>query len=276
MISEIITSRQNPTVSYACKLSDKKQRDKEKSFRFDGFKLFEEAVQAGVVIDTILVSQSAVERFEKISSSDIAPNKVKILLDSVFEKISEEKSPEGIICIAKYIDKLNKCVKIDSNNASECLSMLGDRTIFAVESIRDPGNLGTIIRTASAFGVDHLIISSDCADIYNARTVRAAMGAIFRQSIVRVERMPEFLKCISNQNRHTYAATLGQDSVLLGKHTIERIDCIVVGNEGHGLSQETINTCDKKILIPMAPNSESLNAAVAASVCMWDQFGKLL
>ena len=273
--TEVITSRQNASVVAACKLSDKKYRDTEKKFRVDGIKLFGEILQSGVEIDTVFLKESSVERLnERIGEaiSGLQRSKIKTVSDGVFEKMTEEKSPEGIICVAKHIDKLHKIVKINSSDS--IVNELMGVKVFAVESVRDPGNMGTVIRTAAAFGVDTLLISSDCADLYNPRTVRAAMGALFRQRIIRVDDLSMAIKALSESGRKTYAATLGQSAVLLGEENLDVLDCIVVGNEGHGLSEKTINACDKKILIPMTVGAESLNAAVAASVCMWEQFGK--
>lgn len=275
---EVITSRQNASVISACKLSEKKHRDTEKKFRIDGIKLFEEAVMSGVNIETVFIRQGSAERlsarigvlFEKLLGVDI-----KILSDGVFEKLSEEKSPEGIICVVKHIDKLHKIVTINKGTELENEVVPSPETkIFAVESVRDPGNMGTVIRTAAAFGVDRLLISADCADIYNPRTVRAAMGALFRQSIIRVDDLAAAIRILSVNGRKTYAATLGKKASLLGEQTPDISGCIVVGNEGHGLSEATISACDHNILIPMVAGAESLNAAVAASVCMWEQFGK--
>lgn len=273
---EVITSRQNSRVVAACKLSEKKYRDSEKSFRIDGIKLFEEAVLSNAEIETVFIRQSSIGKLlDRLTEylDKIPEDKIKILSDSVFDKITEEKSPEGIICVVKHIDKFHKIVTI---NKESKLGLSTEGKIFAVESVRDPGNLGTIIRTAAAFGVDCLLISADCADIYNFRTVRAAMGALFRQKIVRVDNMPEILNALSESGRTVYAATLGKEAVLLGNKALSSKDCIVVGNEGHGLSAETIKACDHNIMIPMEIGAESLNAAVAASVCMWEQFGRNL
>ena len=277
---EVITSRQNTSVIAACKLSEKKHRDSAKSFRIDGVKLFEEAVISKTEIETVFIKESALIRVVDRSGEyfdRISKDKIRILSDGVFDKITEEKSPEGIICILKHIDKIHKIVKINNrSDLDDGLWNLTEDKIFAVESVRDPGNLGTIIRTAAAFGVDQLWISSDCADIYNIRTVRAAMGALFRQKIVRVDNLPEALKVLSQNGRTIYAATLGKEAVLLGDKELKVTDCIVVGNEGHGLSEEIVKVCDHNILIPMAVGAESLNAAVASSVCMWEQFGRHL
>jgi TrmH family RNA methyltransferase len=112
---EIITSRQNQGVCLACKLSDKKHREAERKFRIDGIKLFEEAVLSNAELETVFVRQSSIDRMMPRIEKNLSDlNIVKIVSDGVFEKISEEKSPEGIICIAKYIDNLHKIIKINN------------------------------------------------------------------------------------------------------------------------------------------------------------------
>lgn len=274
--TEEITSRQNPYVSYVCKLSEKKHRDNEGRFRFDGVKLFREALRCGVDIEAVLLTQKTCEKLLREIEESKYSFKVKLLSQSVFEKISEEKSPEGVICVAKHIDKFHKFAKIDNEGDCPELAEVKGQSLFVLESVRDPGNLGTVIRTAAAFGVDNLILSNDCADIYNPRTIRAAMGTLFHQRIIRVDDLPTVIRLMSAQGRRAYAATLGKEAKLLGKAELEKLDFIVVGNEGHGLSDDVIASCDSRLLIPMMPDTESLNAAVASSVCLWEQFGRTL
>ena len=276
MSYEEITSRQNPCVLYACKLSEKKHRDKEGKFRIDGVKLFYEAIKFGVPLETVLVTKKALERDKDLLSGLPTGVDVRVLSDSVFEKVSEEKSPEGVICIAKRLDKLHKIATINNRTENSHIEELVGKSVFILESVRDPGNLGTVIRTAAAFGVEWLVMSSDCADIYNPKTLRAAMGTLFHQRILRVDDLSAAVKMLSKQGRRVHAAALGQNACLLGKVKLAHTDCIAVGNEGHGLSDEVIEACDERILIPMAEGTESLNAAVAASVCLWEQFGRNL
>ena len=280
-VSDVITSRQNPSVLYACRLAEKKHRQKERKFRIDGIKLFEEAVCSGVDIETVFIAEGAKDRIfarlgNFLTNATDSGSEIKILSDGVFEKISEEKSPEGIICVAKYIDKLHKIATINNIEAIVGGIIESKQSVFALESVRDPGNLGTIIRSAVAFGVDCILISSDCADLYNPKTLRAAMGTIFKQNVIVAEDMVLMLKAFSDGGRRTYAAALSSDAVLLGKRELSAYDCIVVGNEGHGLSDEIISVCNDRILIPMTPSAESLNAAIASSVCLWEQFGRNL
>ena len=277
----VITSRQNPYILYVCKLADKKHRQKEKKFRLDGIKLFAEAINANVDLESILISESAKDRivlkFEDFLT--IATERkisIKLVSDGVFEKISEEKSPEGIMCVVKHIDKLHKIATIDNIDVFFDNNLKDNDNLFALESIRDPGNLGTIIRSSVAFGVDVLLISFDCADIYNPKTIRAAMGTLFKQHILVVDDMVDTLNKLSAKGRKLYAAALSKESGRLGHVELSKKDCIIVGNEGHGLSDKVIAACDETILIPMTPGAESLNAAIASSVCLWEQFGRNL
>jgi TrmH family RNA methyltransferase len=193
-----------------------------------------------------------------------------VVSDGVFDKMTEEKSPEGIICVVKHIDKLHKIVKM--NNEDMLRGEIGKSKIFAVESVRDPGNMGTILRSAAAFGTDLVVLSSDCADLLNPKTVRGAMGAIFRQPTVVFSDLSEAIAILRQNGRRVFGAALDRKAWALSKSTLRTGDCIVVGNEGHGLTPETLAACDEKLFIPMEKDSESLNAAIAASVLLWSMY----
>ncbi len=142
--------------------------------------------------------------------------------------------------------------------------------MFAVSEVRDPGNLGTIVRTAAAFGCGRVLLGG-CADIYNPKTVRASMGALFKVRLDLTDDMPGMLASVRKHGRRALAAALSDDALELGTEPLAETDVIVVGNEGHGLSPEIIAAADRVIRIPMAPGTESLNAAGAAAVLMWEQ-----
>ena len=186
--SEIIRSRQNRTVVEVAKLTDRKARENNRRFRFDGIKLLEEAVKNQLPLELILLGESnaagvLARMRERFGDSFFEQNgRILTLSDEVFEKISEEKSPEGVICVAKYIDKLQKIVTIYND---EHFFVGDEERVVLLESVRDPSNVGAIIRSAAALGVDRLIMSADCADIYNSKGVRASMGALFNQRIHR-------------------------------------------------------------------------------------------
>ncbi len=270
---EIIRSRQNRAVVETAKLTDRKARDAGRQFRFDGVKLLEEAIRNGIAPETVLLRESDAEKvYQRITErcgkgAWDGVGRVLTLSDPVFDKISEEKSPEGVICVAKYIDKFQKNVTI--YNGADFSGPAPERIVL-LESVRDPVNVGAIIRSAAAIGIDRLILSADCADIYHPRAVRASMGALFSQRIDRTPSLSQAIACLRESGRHVYAAALDAHAARLGSFRVLLGDCVVVGNEGHGLSREVLDACDRRVYIPMSGRVESLNAAVAASLLMWE------
>ncbi|MBE6633054.1 MAG: RNA methyltransferase [Ruminococcaceae bacterium] len=270
---EIIRSRQNRTVVEVAKLTDRKAREATKSFRFDGIKLLWEAMKNRLPLETILLKESngeALLRELMAEFGEVAAalcGRVLTLSDEVFDKISEEKSPEGVICVAKYIDKLQKIVTIynDGNFLTDA-----EERIVLLESVRDPTNVGAIVRSAAAIGIDRLILSADCADIYHPRAVRASMGTLFNQRIDRVSDLSAAIRALRASGRRVFAAALDEEAWRLGDFARRGGDCVVIGNEGHGLSAEVLEACDRAVYIPMSGRAESFNAAVAASILMWE------
>lgn len=278
---EIITSAQNKYVSQARALDDKKRRDSARLFRFDGVKLLCEAVSRGVELEYILVSDEKYEDvFDKaeqtynIRRKDL-PCRIIPVRQSVFEKISSEKAPEGVICVAKYIDKFHKFVKINNEGKIFPDTLAKDtERVLLLESVRDPQNIGAIIRSAAAMGADKIIMSADCADIYNSKAVRASMGTLFGMKIDRVDSISGAISLLRASGRRVFAAALDDRAQRLGQVSITSSDCILIGNEGHGLTDNAVAACDSTLYIPMRSGVESLNAAVAASLLLWEFFGR--
>lgn len=268
----IVTSRQNPTVKRLCALLEKKSRRREKLFRFDGIKLFCEAVKKGVDIELVVVSESVdsvVYRqiFELVECGIFAAEKILYVSEQVFEKISEELSPEGVITVAHFIEKKHREVEVTENYALDPL-----KRILLAESLRDPGNLGTVIRTSAALGIDRLIITDDCADIYNPKTVRAAMGGLFSLEIdvVKSADLPKLIMALKGGGRRIYATAFTENAKEIGTLELAVGDAFLIGNEGHGLSAQAIEAASDVAIIPMTEDSESLNAAAAAAICIWE------
>ena len=264
---EIITSRQNPTVVKLCALLDKKERRKTRLFRIDGHKLVSEAIDCGAHIDLIAICSEKVDRLMPLAEKSGA--KTVLLSPEVFSKITEEKAPDGIIAVVKYIDEIHKELSFSEIPALAS----SDKRIMAFESLRDPGNLGTVIRSASAFGVDTLLLSADCADIYNPKTLRGAMGAIFSREILFCDDLPAALARFSCEGRRVLAAILDNEAVSVEKSALTEKDIVLIGNEGHGLSRAAVEASDLSVILPINTGKgvESLNAATAASVFMWEQ-----
>ena len=269
---EVITSRQNPTVKQICALLDKKARRESGLFRFDGLKLFCEAIACGLSIERVVLSRGAavtvtdaVER--EIESGRLEISRVICVSDEVFSKLSEERAPEGIVTVARAIEHKHRTL----SDVRELKIASGERLLLC-EALRDPGNLGTVIRSCAALGVERLVISDDCADLYNPKTIRAAMGGLFRTEIdiIPSDSFADAIAHLREGGRRVYAAALHRDAKVVGELELRPGDCFVIGNEGHGLSQTVIDACDACAIIPMTEGSESLNAAAAAAICIWE------
>lgn len=264
---EHITSRTNRSVALAASLVDKKHRDEQRLFLCEGIKLFCEAVAAGAEIEKVFVTHRAAGDPDLCRLLERLPkHSVKIVSDPVLERISTEKSPQGVICTVRCLDKTHKNNTIYNNPSRP------PRRAVLLDGVSDPGNVGTIMRTAAAFGIDMLILGPGCADIYNPRAVRASMGTIFRQPVVRVEDMAASVAALREAGAEVWAATLDAELTVseLAEVAEHKSVCVVIGNEGHGISPEVEAVATGKVNIPITSDAESLNAAIAAAIFMWE------
>lgn len=235
MIKEI-TSKENNKIKFAASLKISKYRKENKQFLAEGKKSLELALSAGVVK----------EIFTAKKLPGIKDDIVQYLVsDSLLKKISSTQNPEGVVFVChmqeKKVKKLNKVVYLDHVN--------------------DPGNMGTIIRTALAFNYDAVIVSEGCCDVYNEKVVAASKGAIFLIPLMNMD-----LKELK-EGRTIVVSTLSDDSVELNKIKVEKPFVLVLGNEAHGVSEETIKLADIKTKIHIS-NIESLNVSIAAGILM--------
>lgn len=268
-----ISSRTNPFVQKYAKLADKKYRESEKMFLLEGAKLFSEAVDFGIKIEAVLLceqkeSEITMRALQKMRTMpQYTAARIFCLSEGAFSKISTEKSPDGVICIAKYLDNFNFYNKIESNDAAR----YAHEKIMLLYALRDPGNVGTIARSAAAFGFDRLIVSADTADPYGNRAMRAAMGAFFKLKVDFVRDFVTVPTALCSVGRRVFCAELREGAVSLDDLQVEASDCFMIGNEGHGIAKEVSALCTGSVYIPIAPNSESLNAAIAASILAFVQ-----
>ena len=262
-----ITARKNPIVMRAFSLTDKKGRESERAFISEGVKLFSEAAKADLPIESVLVMESKSDLVLPVIEKELSKKQyenvpVYILSDNCFEKISTEKSPQGVIVIIKYLDFFKRCTKI----IEESFSNDDKKPSLMLSAMRDPGNLGSVIRSAVAFGVKRLIISDDCADVYNPKTVRAAMGSLFKIEILISDDLCRTTEALQKSNRRVFAAELRENAVSLNDIELIPSDVVVIGNEGHGIDEKLSSACDASVYIPISDKAESLNAAVAAAI----------
>ena len=262
-----ITSRTNPLVSSLAKLEQAKHRREQQLFLAEGRKLSEEAAGREEIRYILLRSDNGSVDSSLIDLAAAAPDprSVIVLPASTFDKISTENAPQGIITVLAPFRTLHAAW-----DGAACASMRGNR-VLAVDGVQDPGNLGTILRTASAFGYSDILLGG-CADIYHPRTVRASMGALFRSRIHICESLCGALSELKNAGHRIISAALAENVMTLGDASLAADDCIVIGNEGHGISDEVLAVSDAVMKIPMAAGTESLNAGTAAAVLMWEYY----
>ena len=269
---DIISSRNNQIVKWAASLADKKGRNENGAFIAEGEKLTLEALRRGLPVTHIFVVEDRRERLEALLASFISDEKydecsVICLTESAFSKISTEKAPQGIISVIKHLDFF---CNMDIIYKEDFFIPRGERAL-SLYSLRDPGNLGAVIRSAAAFGVSHIVLSADSADIYNPKTVRAAMGTMFGVKITVVKDFTSFVTAARENGRAVYAAELCDGAKNIRDISLSSDDIFIIGNEGHGIPAEVSSACTASVYIPISDGVESLNASVAAAVFMWEQ-----
>lgn len=182
--------------------------------------------------------------------------------DDTFKKISDTMTPQGILCVMKRMDY----TILD-------LLQKPNPTLMVLEDLQDPGNLGTIVRTGEGAGIDGIIMSKGCADIYNPKTIRSTMGSLYRVPFVYTENLEETILQLKQKGIRFYAAHLkGSHYYDEENYAAEGGIGFLIGNEGNGLKEETANLANCYIKIPMEGKVESLNAAIAASVLMYEAY----
>ena len=236
-----ITSLDNKLVKKITSLSQKKYRDQFGEFFVEGIKSVEEAIKYNQEITNILYCPEMIDY--KLDRQALTVSK------EIMHKISDTLSPQGIIAVCKIpkyeIEKKNKLVYLDR--------------------VQDPGNVGTIIRTADAFGFDGVILSKECADVYSPKVVRSTMGSLFHIPIYQDVTI-EKVKSLGNK---IYSAVLDTKN-FVNDTDISTPFVLVIGNEGSGISTEVRNITDEFVKINMAGNAESLNASIAAGILMYE------
>lgn len=247
---EQITSRKNPLIGHIRKLiSDRAYRRECGEFVGDGIKLLEEAVRWNAPLTCVVCTADVC-----LPTLPDGVRAVEVPRD-VMESISPMKAPQGALFLCRI-------PVLDAPDELE-----GDQWLV-LDGLQDPGNVGTIWRTADALGADGLLLSEDCADPWNHKTVRATMGACFRLPVYQVKRqaLPALLK---RSNLPLYATALRDDTIDLRDADLSRA-AVVIGSEGRGASEVLLDASDKTLKIPMRQRCESLNAASAATVVLWE------
>ena len=279
----MITSTSNPKIKELKQLQKKARLRQEKGlFIAEGFRMVGETPK-----DRILAAYVA-EHFKKEHADWLARWGVpyETVADSIFDSICDTKTPQGILCLVKRQEwSLNGLLveeqkeedreQKDYGSAEDCKQeeSHGKRRkaplFLLIENIQDPGNLGTIFRTGEAAGVSGIIMSRETVDIYNPKTVRSTMGAIYRVPFLYTDSLERAIEQLKAADICVYAAHLKGESYY-SDFSYEKGTAFLIGNEGNGLSKQIANLADAYLKIPMEGQAESLNAAVAAAVLMYE------
>ena len=253
----IIESKDNPKIKNAMKLAkDAKLRNENGVFFASTPKVVMDVLAAGFVAESLFFTK---EEYEK-HQSKLTGQPVFIISEAVNQKLSEDKTSQGVFGIFAM-----KTADMDRIFASKKLIIL--------EDIQDPGNMGAIMRTALAFGYEDIVVSAKCADIYSPKVLRSSMTASVKLNVCKVNDIPGLVEQLGGKGFSTVATCL-ENSKELGSEKISLPVAVLIGNEGNGLSAETIAASTHKVKIPMSEKIESLNAAVSAGVMMWELRGE--
>ena len=277
---EIISSKDNKKIKYIHSLMEKGSiRKKDKAFVVEGIKLTDEALEYGKVVEVVCSERL----YDELISGDLSGNRLLaendknitnyvkkgssllVVSDTVFKSVSETKTPQGILAVVEMPDY----GLLDKGFLEQAYTKNGKIKLLVLEDTADPGNLGTIMRTAEAAGVTGVIMGKGTVDIFNPKVVRSTMGSIFRLPFAYVEDLKETIRELKKQGISFYATHLkGEKSYKDIKYSDK--SAILVGNEARGLSNEVADLADTYVLIPMQGKVESLNAAVAAALMMYE------
>lgn len=244
-MEERITARKNPLLQQVKKLlSSRKEREEAGLFVADGTKLLQEAVQYCKDLDTVIVSDGVTVE---------VPDNVRVVRipQDVMASVSPMESPQGALFLCRLPENKPFCP---------------EEGMLLLDGIQDPGNLGTILRTADALDVKVALLEG-CADPYNHKTVRASMGAVFRVPVVQTTWQEAKAACAA-AGIPIGVTALSDRAKDLRQAQLQRM-AVVIGSEGRGVRQEILDSADAELIIPMNPHCESLNAAVAATIVMW-------
>ena len=239
-------------LKYYSSLLQKKHRNNEKKFLVEGQRSVSEALQSSYKCDLVIITQDYYSVNKIDIEREIDPNlRIEIVSNSVFNKLSDTKSPQGIVGIFHTTPP--------AENSKPDLAV-------ALENISDPGNVGTIIRNCDWFGIKKAILSNDCADVYNPKVVRSTMGSLFHLDVGETENFYTTLKELQMEGYDLLCADMTGENVYEFK--LNKKSVVVFCNEANGPTEKLLTLIDKKITIPKIGNAESLNVANASAVIL--------
>ena len=248
---EFITSRQNHAVQHVKKLaSNRKYRRETGEFLCEGPKMWAEAMEHGWVVSTLLTSED-----ELLRQYEGTPARSVLVSPELLSYAADTETPQKMIFTCRIPEQTES---------------LSGKRFLVLDGVQDPGNVGTIWRTADAFGADGLILLPGCADPWSPKVVRATMGACFRLPVMTCT-LENLCPMLAEQGISLYATALREDTLDIRDADLKRA-AVVIGSEGRGVSGDVLALCGATLKIPMRQRCESLNAAMAAGIVLWESF----
>lgn len=263
----MITSTSNAKVKRLVNLRKKRRaRDAEGVFLTEGLRMFQE-VPEGELLE-LYVTEKFYKKEKMLVDDKCKGNQCRpeLLSESVMEYVSDTQHPQGVLCVVRQRggNGLEGILDWKESRADAACPLL-----LVLDNLQDPGNLGTIFRTGEAAGVTGILMSRDCVDVYNPKVIRSTMGSIFRMPFWYAEDLIEAVEDLKAEGISTYAAHL-EGASIYDEPDYRRPSAFFIGNEGNGLRKEIAELADCCLKIPMAGRVESLNAAIAATVLMFE------
>lgn len=252
-----ITSKNNSLIKLVCELNKhKKQRYERMQFVIEGFRLMQEALKSKLNILYCFATAPFAAKYADFIKNISTVSKVFLIDESLGKKMSQNTTSAGIYCVCQ-MPKLT----LNFNN-------LPNKGIALID-LQDPGNLGTIIRTAEAFGVNNIFLSKNSVDVYSPKVIKASMGSCFRVKISLIDDVAGFISSCHKTGIETYAAVLAENSFSFLNVKFAPNAMVFIGNEGNGLPKNIANLIKYHVKIPMEAPVESLNASVAAALFLY-------
>lgn len=249
-----IQSRQNAALKHLARLGrERKYRRSTGEMLCEGEKMLEEALRSGAVLKTVLARRGW--ESEMLREAESRGAALYCAEDALFRLASEVESPQNVIF---------SCMQPQWDAAA----LDGKKQVLLLDGLQDPGNLGTILRTAEAFALGAVVLCEGCADPFSPKVVRSTMGAVFRLPCVQLP-LQEALDLLKTVGLPVYATALHEDSVPLSAVSLSRA-AVIIGSEGRGVSAPALRLSDKRVIIPMRGRAESLNAGVAAAIVIYE------
>ncbi|MBR4072667.1 MAG: RNA methyltransferase [Clostridia bacterium] len=250
-----ITAKDNPLIKLVCGLqSSAKERRKNGLFVLEGLRICKDAYENGIRFDKLIISDTAYKKLaDYIKTLSEISEKCYLLPDNLFSIIASTDSPQGIIAVAKIGEKNSEINK--------------KGRYIALENLSDPSNLGAISRTAEALGITGILISGDSCDPYSPKALRASMGTLLRIPLIICDNLIDTIK---DSSLNAYACVVDSDAKPITSVNFTDGDVVIIGNEANGLTDYAKSAAKERITIPMNGKAESLNAAAAAAISMWE------